>query len=254
MHSCFQWKSSQTWICAFLNDPVWYIGTKCLIYLTSPIVKHDLTSNFFTFSNWKAFWDRKKPIVLCLQWLQSHRSASKVQLNRNKQWQEMRKPGGKGRMMKVWESEWRMVDDEMRWDGGWGGVVDGNLIKEYWLSLGSARAPIDLERWQMNCSLWRDVLIPKNVGQSIICLPCGICNHVYCVRAGISTQSWFCCVIKTETSWYYQLWFSFEEEQTPGGGSVEKNQLVDERGKHGLSRPRTHSWAGRQSGALAKLS
>lgn len=144
----------------------------------------------------------------------------------------------------------------MRWDGmgGWEGVVDGNLIKEYWLSLGIARAPIDLERWQMNCSLWRDVLIPKDVGQSIICLPCGICNHVYCVWAGISTQSWFCCVIKTETSWYYQLWFSFEEEQTPGGGLVEKNQLVDERGKHGLSRPRTHSWAGRQSGALAKLS
>lgn len=241
MHSCFQWKSSQTWICAFLNDPVWYIATKTRFTIWR--------QTFFTFSNWKAFWDRKKTIVLCLQWLQSHRSASKVQLSRNKQWHEMRKPGGKGRMMKVWESEWRMVDDEMGLDGGWGGVVDGNLTKEYWLSLGSARAPIDLERWQMNCSLWRDVLIPKDVGQSIICLPCGICNHVYCVLAGISTQSWFCCVIKTETSWYYQLRFSFEEEQSPGGGSVEKNQLVDERGKHRLSRPRTHSWAGRQSGA-----
>lgn len=75
------------------------------------------------------------------------------------------------------------------------------------------------------------------------------CNHVYCVHAGISTQSWFCCVMKTETSWYYQIRFSFEEEQTPGGGLVEKNQLVDERGKHRLSRLRTHSWAGRQSGA-----
>lgn len=143
MHSCFQWKSSQTWICAFLNDPVWYIGTKCLIYLTSPIVKHDLTSNFFTFSNWKAFWDRKKNIVLCLQWLQSHRSASKVQLSRNKQWQEIRKPGGKGWMMKVWESEWRMVDDEMRWDGGLGGscrwqldkgvlIIFGKRTRSYW--------------------------------------------------------------------------------------------------------------------------
>lgn len=151
----------------FLNDPVWYIASKRLIYLTSPIVKHDLTSNIFTFSNWKAFWDRKKNIVLCLQWLQSHRSASKVQLSRNKQWHEMRKPVGKGRMMKVWESEWRMVDDEMGLDGGWGGgwgVADVNLTKEYWLSLGSTRAPIDLERWQMNCSLWRDVLIPKDVG------------------------------------------------------------------------------------------
>lgn len=46
----------------------------------------------------------------------------------------MRKPVGKGRMMKVWESEWRMVDDEMGLDGGWGGgwgVADVNLTKEY---------------------------------------------------------------------------------------------------------------------------
>lgn len=114
----------------FLNDPVWYIASKRLIYLTSPIVKHDLTSKIFTFSNWKAFWDRKKNIVLCLQWLQSHRSASKVQLSRNKQWHEMRKPVGKGRMMKVWESEWRMVDDEMGLDGGWGG--GGELQMSTW--------------------------------------------------------------------------------------------------------------------------
>lgn len=114
----------------FLNDPVWYIASKRLIYLTSPIVKHDLTSNIFTFSNWKAFWDRKKNIVLCLQWLQSHRTASKVQLSRNKQWHEMRKPVGKGRMMKVWESEWRMVDDEMGLDGGWGG--GGELQMSTW--------------------------------------------------------------------------------------------------------------------------
>lgn len=130
----------------FLNDPVWYIASKRLIYLTSPIVKHDLTSNIFTFSNWKAFWDRKKNIVLCLQWLQSHRSASKVQLSRNKQWHEMRKPVGKGRMMKVWESEWRMVDDEMGLDGGWGGgggscrcqpdkgvlIIFGKHTRSYW--------------------------------------------------------------------------------------------------------------------------